>query len=71
MLKKSFQIEGMHCTSCALGIDEELEELKGIKSVKTSYARQRTEVEFDEKLLTEPMIIAAITKAGYKASLVV
>lgn len=67
MVKQTFRVEGMHCTSCALNIDEELEELPGIKSSKTSYARQETKVEFDEKVVNEPAIVAAIAKAGYTA----
>lgn len=67
MVKKTFQVEGMHCTSCALSVDEELEELEGIKTSRTSYARQSTEVEFDERLVDEAKIIATVEKAGYKA----
>ncbi len=67
MVKKVLGIEGMHCTSCALLIDEELEELAGIRRSKTSYARQQAEVEYDEKKVDEGKIIATITKVGYKA----
>ncbi len=68
MAKKVFQIEGMHCTSCALLIDEELEELAGIVRSKTSYAKQQAEVEYDEKQIDERKIVATIAGAGYKAS---
>jgi copper chaperone CopZ len=67
MTKKLFQIEGMHCTSCALLIDEELEEVSGIRQAKTSYARQQVEVEYDEKQIDEVKIIATIAGVGYKA----
>ncbi len=70
MVKKLFGIEGMHCTSCALLIDEELEELAGIHRSRTSYARQQAEVEYDEKQVDEGKIIATITRAGYKARVV-
>ena len=70
MQKKKFKIEGMHCTSCAINIDGELEEMDGIKSSSTSYAKQETEVEYDEEKIRDKKIIEAIKKAGYKASLV-
>lgn len=68
MIKKIFKIEGMHCASCAMNIDGELEDTAGVKDVRTNYARQLTEVEFDEGLIDEPKIIEIIKKAGYTAN---
>lgn len=67
MKKLKLKIEGMHCTSCAMNIDFDLEDL-GVKSVKTSYAKQETEVEFDEEKIKPQQIIDQIKKTGYKAS---
>lgn len=66
IVKKKLKIEGMHCSSCALTIDFDLEDLEGVKSVKTSYARQETEIEYDEGKLGHTKIIETITKTGYK-----
>lgn len=68
MKKIKLNIEGMHCTSCAMNIDGELEDTDGVKSANTSYAKQLTEVEFDEERLNEAQIIKAIKKAGYSAT---
>ncbi|HZQ30026.1 MAG TPA: heavy-metal-associated domain-containing protein [Patescibacteria group bacterium] len=69
MIKKKFKIGGMHCTSCAMNIDGDLEDcLKGVKSSKTNYAKQETEVEFEEKEVKIEQILAQIKKTGYKAS---
>ena len=65
--KKKFKIEGMHCNSCAMSIDFDLEDTKGVKSVKTSYARQECEIEFDEDKINEQIIIQTIQKTGYQA----
>ena len=65
MIKKKLKIEGMHCSSCAMNIDFDLEDLDGVKSVKTSYARQVCEVEFDEKKISNQAIIQTIKKTGY------
>ena len=36
------KIDGMHCTSCSLSIDGELEDLPGVISASTSYAKSIT-----------------------------
>ncbi len=66
IVKRKLKIEGMHCTSCAMNIDFDLEDL-GVKSVKTSYAKQECEVEFDEEKLNERVIVQTIKKSGYNA----
>jgi len=68
MLKKKFKITGMHCTSCAMNIDGELEDTNGVVCSNTSYAKQETEVEYDEKKISEKKIIEIVEKTGYKAS---
>ncbi len=57
----------MHCTSCAMNIDFDLEDLEGIKSAKTSYAKQESEVEFYEGKVRLEKIIETIKKTGYNA----
>lgn len=68
MKKIKLKISGMHCVSCAMNIDFDLEDL-GVKSVKTSYAKQETEVEFDEEEIKLQEVVDRIKKTGYKASL--
>lgn len=67
-VKKKLKIEGMHCSSCAMSIDMDLEDLKGVKSANTNYAKQVSEVEYIEGDVTEDMIVAQIKKTGYKAT---
>ncbi len=61
----TFKISGMHCASCAMSIDGELEDM-GVES-KTSYAKSETEVTFDESKISIESIIGAIRKLGYEA----
>lgn len=63
IVKKKLKVEGMHCTSCAMNIDFDLEDI-GVKS-KTNYARQECEVEFDEEKINKQKIIQTIKKTGY------
>lgn len=67
MIKKVLKIEGMHCTSCSMSIDMDLEDLEGIKKAQTSYAKQETEVEFDPEKVNLEKIIETIKKTGYTA----
>ncbi len=66
ILKKKLKIAGMHCNSCSMLIDFDLEELEGVRSVKTSYVKQVCEIEYDEELIKENQIIEAIAKTGYQ-----
>ncbi len=66
-MKKKFKITGMHCSSCALTIDMDLEDLPGVKSSSTSYAKQETEVEFDQDKVSDALILETIKKSGYTA----
>lgn len=67
MIKKRFQINGMHCVGCAMTVDGAVEDLPGVKAATTNYARQVADVEFDEQRVTESQILDAILAAGYSA----
>lgn len=70
IVKKKLKIEGMHCSSCAMTIDFDLEDSEGVKQVKTSYASQVCEVEFDEEKISIHEITQVIQKTGYQAKLI-
>lgn len=67
IIKKKLKIEGMHCSSCAMNIDFDLEDIDGVKTAKTSYAKEVSEVEFDEDKVKLEAIIKSVEKSGYKA----
>jgi copper chaperone CopZ len=69
IVKKILKIKGMHCTSCAMDIDFDLEDLDGVLEAKTSFAKQESEVEFDQDKLDIQTIVAAIGKTGYMAQI--
>ncbi|MCB9812982.1 MAG: heavy-metal-associated domain-containing protein [Pseudomonadales bacterium] len=60
------KIRGMHCSSCSMNIDGELEDLMGILEVKTSYAKQKTIIIFDHTKVDEIQIKKKIEGLGYK-----
>jgi len=67
MKKIKFKIDGMHCSSCAMNIDFDLEDLEGVKSAKTNYAKEECEVEFDETKTSLQEISKQIKETGYKS----
>ncbi len=64
-----FRIEGMHCGSCALLIDDTLEDLPGVGATQTSMKKGLSTVELDVAVTTAEDVIAAITELGYTAVL--
>lgn len=63
MTKKTYKIIGMHCTSCPLLIEGELEDI-GVKC-SCNYAKARLDVEYDGSGLTEEKIRQTVKSAGY------
>lgn len=66
MQKVKFNIFGMHCTSCAMNIDGELEDTEGVKESKTNYAKQQTEVIFNPEKISIEKLISIIRKIDEK-----
>lgn len=59
----------MHCGSCALLIDDALEDLPGVRSTQTTMKQGRSTVELDASQNSPDDVISAITELGYRATL--
>jgi copper chaperone CopZ len=70
IVEKKFKVGGMHCVSCAMTIDFDLEDIDGVTSAKTSYATSECRVIYDEEKLDHQVIISKIKKTGYSADVV-
>jgi copper chaperone len=58
-------IEGMHCGSCGLLIDDELEELPGVRSAATDARTGRSVVRLEEGAEVDgAALVAAVEAAG-------
>ncbi|SFR28142.1 Copper chaperone CopZ [Lentzea waywayandensis] len=64
-----FEVAGMHCGSCALLIDDALEDLPGVVEARTSVKLRRSTVELDLSRSSPQDVISAIEELGYTASL--
>jgi len=67
MIKKTFRLEGMHCSNCAMNIEGIEDDLPGIKNISASYQKGQMVVEFDEERVSEAQIRAEVEKRGYQA----
>lgn len=63
MTKKLYKVKGMHCTSCPLVIESDLEDV-GVNA-RCNYAHATLEVEYDDKKTTEETIIKTVQASGY------
>ena len=67
MIKKSFRVPDMHCPACVMRLESIEDLLPGIIHVTASYHKQQMEVAYDEALVDETQIIAAVKQLGYEA----
>ncbi len=67
MIKRTFRVDGMTCPNCVMRVESIEDDLPGVKQVSASYQKGRMIVEFDETMVGEAEILAAVKKAGYTA----
>jgi Cu+-exporting ATPase len=63
-----FEIEGMHCATCANTIEKELSKLKGVTKVSVSFATKKAVVLYNPNEIDEEKIGKAIERLGYSPS---
>jgi len=61
----TLKLSGLHCTSCSLNIDGELEDLSGVISASTSYAKQESVIIYDPTLAKPADFSKTIKSLGY------
>lgn len=58
-------VDGMHCPSCGLLIDDELEKVPGVRSASTDVRTGRSTVRLEEGVDVDPaVLVAAVEGAG-------
>jgi copper chaperone len=63
-----FRVEGMHCGSCPLLIDDTLEDLPGVSRSHTELKAARSTVWLDTTHTDPRQVIETITGLGYTVS---
>lgn len=64
MLKITLEVEGMRCGMCETHVNDVVRRVEGVKKVKSSHAKGRTEVVAEDSVNTA-LIKEAIAKQGY------
>ncbi len=64
--KVVLKIGGMHCTSCAINIDDALEEIEGVIGSNTNYAKSQTVIEYIAEKTDKQELITVIQQVGYE-----
>lgn len=60
----------MHCASCAGLIERSLKKTPGVETAGVNFATEKARVAYDATAAGQEQLIAAVVKAGYKASVV-
>jgi len=67
-MQTEFNIEGMHCDSCAVAIKETLEETAGVRKADVTFKRKTAIVDFDEETVQQTTLVKKIQDLGYTAT---
>ncbi|MBC7932390.1 MAG: cation transporter [Rubrivivax sp.] len=67
-MKAEFDIQGMHCDSCAALIKETLEETAGVKRADVTFNGKTAVVDFDDDTVEQATLIKQIQDLGYTAT---
>lgn len=63
---KKFKIDGLHCKSCKILIETEIDVLGGVKEVDVDFENSFCKIEFDDEKISMEKITKEIEKLGYK-----
>lgn len=65
MAVKTYDVEGMHCASCAQTIEKAVAKLDGVSSAAVNLATEKLTVHYNEKELSTNDIQQTVDKAGF------
>ena len=69
MRTERFDITGMTCSACSARVEKTVSNLEGVAEANVNLLKNSMSVAFDNSVISEDAIIAAVQKAGYGAAL--
>ncbi len=69
MAKETYQIQGMHCASCAITIEKTFKKTAGVASVAINYGTETASVDFDHTKISPEALSEKIKPFGYSLKL--
>ncbi len=67
-MKQKFDVEGMMCAACSAAVERAVSKLDGVESAQVNLLAKLLTAEYDESLVSEEAICAAVAKAGFTAT---
>jgi len=65
MTSKTLKVEGMSCHHCTEAVTRAVRALRGVQQVEVSLEKKSADVRYDESVLAEAELAAAIEGEGY------
>ncbi len=66
-MEKNYQIKGMSCAACAAKVEKSVNSIDGVRKASVNLMKNTCLVDFDDSLVTDENIEAAVFNAGYEA----
>jgi Cu+-exporting ATPase len=67
MKKAEYDVIGMHCVSCSMGINNILKKTKGVSEVNVELGSSKVFITYDENAVNDKLIVDQVARLGYKA----
>lgn len=67
MKKETYDVVGMHCVSCSIGISKILKRTKGVQDVEVELSNSKITVTYEEDKVSDKTVIEQVSRLGYKA----
>jgi P-type Cu+ transporter len=67
MKKAEYDVIGMHCVSCSMGISKILKKTKGVIDVDVELSKSLVNITYDETVVNDKIIVEQVSRLGYKA----
>lgn len=68
MASMTLTVTGMTCGHCRAKVEQALQGVNGVYAATVDLPGGSAEVDFDEKSVNADALIAAVTRAGYRAA---
>lgn len=67
-VRKKFDVTGMSCSACSAHVEKSVRKLVGVKEVSVNLLANHMQVTYEEDLISDKEICAAVVEAGYGAT---
>ena len=66
MSKATFQVNGMHCASCAIAVEKALKQVSGVANASVNLIQEKAYVTFEDQEVELERLFQSVSDAGYQ-----